>query len=267
MRKIFLLSFFSLIFFSSDIFAQIMRSTSFDDRSICEQSKGVWREFGNGCVDECNAKFDQFSVCTQAATFGCDCGADRCWDGAACVTLQSYKKVFEIEEEEKQKKLAESKKERQQAAKENEQSIMEKFADKMLGGGPSGEDGGVGSSNNFVQFYNKILGSKDEESEPSISPAPTAQKSAEAEPVSPITVVPQEAPPIVIDTGNAQIPAAFLKRAQAEQEAAQRAAEQASKSPTVAPVVPLEVKKEEKPVELKPSESAPPGLPVIPLPN
>lgn len=45
----------------------------------CATSGGTWREFSNGCVDSCSAQADN-AVCTQAFTFGCDCGVEQCWD-------------------------------------------------------------------------------------------------------------------------------------------------------------------------------------------
>lgn len=84
-----------LIIFNNRANADFGRKTTFDNRQKCEQNKGVWREFGNGCVDECFAKFDEFGVCTYARTFGCDCGRGKCWSGNECMAVIEYKKVFD----------------------------------------------------------------------------------------------------------------------------------------------------------------------------
>ena len=47
----------------------------------CSEGGGVWREFSNGCVDSCELERNpEIISCTQALTFGCDCGFDECWD-------------------------------------------------------------------------------------------------------------------------------------------------------------------------------------------
>ncbi len=55
----------------------------------CYSSGGKWATFPNGCVDRCGAQ-----VCTEEFTEGCDCGADKCWNGTHC----SYERV-EMKEE------------------------------------------------------------------------------------------------------------------------------------------------------------------------
>jgi len=42
----------------------------------CETGGGEWRLFNNGCVDSCGSKP---RICTQAVTWGCDCGATKCY--------------------------------------------------------------------------------------------------------------------------------------------------------------------------------------------
>ncbi len=140
MSKNFAFIFFSLVFFSCQVFAQMPRSTSFDDRPICEEAKGVWREFGNGCVDFCHPKFDQFSICTQALTYGCDCGKGRCWDGKTCVSQQSYKEIFDVEQAKEKKLLDEAKEKRKEAARANEEQIMTKLL-KMTPDNSAGNSG------------------------------------------------------------------------------------------------------------------------------
>lgn len=55
----------------------------------CLITGGQWREFPNGCVDLCGAE-----DCLQAFTYGCDCGADKCWNGTHC-----YYERVEMKEE------------------------------------------------------------------------------------------------------------------------------------------------------------------------
>ena len=55
--------------------------------SICAQEGGEWREFPNTCVDSCDAARDEYAVCGQALTYGCDCGDGMCWDGQTCVEI------------------------------------------------------------------------------------------------------------------------------------------------------------------------------------
>lgn len=48
----------------------------------CEANLGgEWREFSNGCVDSCDYQRNPGDIlCTQAFTFGCDCGPGNCLD-------------------------------------------------------------------------------------------------------------------------------------------------------------------------------------------
>jgi hypothetical protein len=120
----FLVLFFLLIQSAS---AQVTRPTTFDDRGVCENSKGVWRQFGNGCADFCHDKFDRFAMCTQALVFSCECGKNRCWNGESCVALKSYKKIFDAEQAEEQKVLNAAKEKRKADALANEEEIMTKL--------------------------------------------------------------------------------------------------------------------------------------------
>ncbi|MBI3033613.1 hypothetical protein HYY72_00440 [Candidatus Woesearchaeota archaeon] len=52
----------------------------------CERVKGTWEMFSNGCVDSCyKARSASPVICTQALTYGCDCGPGRCWNDSSCV--------------------------------------------------------------------------------------------------------------------------------------------------------------------------------------
>ncbi len=99
-----------LIIYSTNSWA--VRSTSFDTRPLCDENKGVWREFGNGCADSCYSKFDKYSICTQELVFSCDCGQGRCWANNKCMFINDYKKIYEKESEKLEKILAKKAEER-----------------------------------------------------------------------------------------------------------------------------------------------------------
>jgi len=82
-----------MVFLNKNSFANIVRSTSFDDRIACEKTRGSWRDFGNSCVDKCAYKFDKYAVCAYAITFGCDCGKNRCLYEDKCIQVSEYKKI------------------------------------------------------------------------------------------------------------------------------------------------------------------------------
>jgi uncharacterized protein YbcV (DUF1398 family) len=92
-KKIFLLCCLLILFSNENSLADIVRSTTFDDRLACEKSRGSWRDFGNSCVDKCSYKFDQYAVCAYAITFGCDCGKNRCLHQDKCISINEYKKI------------------------------------------------------------------------------------------------------------------------------------------------------------------------------
>lgn len=203
-----------LLLFSITSHAQSTRFTSFDDRPICEDNKGVWREFGNGCVDECHSKFDKFSICTQAITYGCDCGKGRCWDGESCVTTKNYKKIFDAEKEEEKKILEAAKQKRLEQAKANEQSVIENLGKKITASVEAAQ--------------------KNKET------AAAEKAAAQAE---------TEAPPIEIDTSKVQVPESFLKQEKAKIDAVKAKldgvdktknnAPDTSSDPLALPVIPL----------------------------
>ncbi len=64
-------------------------------KQVCDMQKGVWKQFKNGCVDNCNNKMSTISMCTSALTFGCECGETKCWDDtkSVCVEIEDYKKL------------------------------------------------------------------------------------------------------------------------------------------------------------------------------
>ena len=92
-KKVFLLCCLLILFSNKNSLADIVRSTTFDDRLACEKSRGSWRDFGNSCVDKCSYKFDQYAVCAYAIKFGCDCGKNRCLHEDKCISISEYKKI------------------------------------------------------------------------------------------------------------------------------------------------------------------------------
>lgn len=90
------------------------KSTSFENRPICEENNGVWREFGDGCANNCEAKFQKYQACTRELIYNCDCGQGKCWLDNKCVTISSYKRKFDKEEDERQKELDARRKEREE---------------------------------------------------------------------------------------------------------------------------------------------------------
>ena len=225
------LGFFALfLLLPFGLLAQEIRATSFDERPACEESKGVWRQFGNGCVDECRAKFDIFSICSQSLSFGCDCGKNHCWNGETCVLMADYKKIFDEERAAEKEILNEAKKNRQEAAKENQELIMNNLLTKLT---PLGPDG-------------KPL---------PVAPQPLVPEQ-QATPPSSAVPLPAATQPIATAPDNSLIPPFYSQQEQAKQAAASQQSQAATASTTTAPAADT------------PSTSTLtlPGLPVIPLP-
>jgi len=109
----------------------VSRTTTFEDRPLCEKSEGVWRLFGNGCIDSCLAKIDPYTVCTQALTYGCQCGEGRCWsEQDGCVDLQQY--TAKYQEKQRDEKIA-SDKDRLQRQQEA-QDFRRKYVEQLIKG-------------------------------------------------------------------------------------------------------------------------------------
>lgn len=53
-------------------------------QATCQASGGVWRQFGNSCIDSCGVADRVDVMCAQVMTYGCDCGANACWNGSSC---------------------------------------------------------------------------------------------------------------------------------------------------------------------------------------
>lgn len=104
---------------------------NFEKREECLAAGGVWRQFGNGCADNCLAKFDKFSFCTMVVTYDCDCGNDSCYYNGKCYEVQTFKSVYEKIELEKKQQLDDEKKAReaQYMIKKNEiiESLIKRY--------------------------------------------------------------------------------------------------------------------------------------------
>jgi hypothetical protein len=66
-----------------------------EQKQLCERQKGFWKQFSNGCVDNCISKISKMSMCTMSLTFGCYCGETKCWNESqnSCIEIEDYKKL------------------------------------------------------------------------------------------------------------------------------------------------------------------------------
>lgn len=56
-------------------------SMNTDYKSACIESGGEWKQFGNGCADNCDyVNSSEEMMCIAVITQACDCGPDRCWN-------------------------------------------------------------------------------------------------------------------------------------------------------------------------------------------
>ena len=127
-KNTFLLCCFFILFLNENSFADIVRSTTFDDRTACEKYRGSWRDFGNSCVNKCVYKFDKYAVCSYAISFGCDCGKNRCLYEDKCILISEYKKIDEQQSLENEKVIEEVKKRRQNIAKKFQNDYLGKLS-------------------------------------------------------------------------------------------------------------------------------------------
>ncbi len=110
-----ILVFFAIFFsFNSHAYEQ---KTSFENRAICEESKGVWRQFGNSCGNSCEAKFDEFATCTKEAKYDCDCGYNRCFFENNCIEISKYQEKFSDLQKQRDEEQAKIKLEREEKIK------------------------------------------------------------------------------------------------------------------------------------------------------
>ena len=165
MKKFFFIKLIFILLFISTKYscADFIRSTTFNDRSLCDLNKGVWREFGNGCVDNCSAKFDNYMICTNAITYGCDCGKGKCWHENKCIKLSEYEKIYSIKKEQDEQNFQKQKNARQEELKAFQQERLGKLiADKYSansGENQQNQDSDPNKqqkpsiTNNYNQFY------------------------------------------------------------------------------------------------------------------
>lgn len=154
--KYFVIFFTIFSFFCCVAQAQQKRPTTFDKRETCEANKGIWRQFGNGCAGNCEAKFERFKVCTMAITFACDCGSDKCWDSDTqkCVLLENYEVVFDQKKAEEQKKLDEMKQARKTKSDEFRRQLVGNLVKNREGSQTPSSNQNSAPQNNLDEFYN-----------------------------------------------------------------------------------------------------------------
>lgn len=255
MKKFFLILFLGTCF-SFELFAQTARSTSFDDRPTCEEVKGVWRQFGNGCTDDCRSKFDEFTICTQALNYGCDCGKNRCWNGETCVTQKSFKRIFDAEKEKEKAKLAEAKRRRQAVAQENQDVIMSKLINKIAIDNEATDLANINKANAASAAASMEIRN--------------APQEIIAAPPPPVVQNITQQRPSTAATTTSSIPPFFAQ--QEEKKAQQMAAEAAAKAAIEKALATGQAANPQATTTTKSTKEDPlvltlPGLPVIPLPG
>lgn len=276
MKKLLLTLIFLL--FSAESFSQSFRHTSFDDRANCEDEKGTWREYGDSCVDLCEAKLDRFMICASAITYGCQCGKGRCWDGNHCAAMKDYKKNYDEEYAKEQEKLKEARKAREAEYEENSQKILRSLM--ATSGAAPQQNGQNAPNNNIANFY------KPEEVNSTLPPPqppqqnsfvtkinnmvkvqtsnPNQEEQNYTPPTSPITQVPvvvensQSAATSVNPTKEELSKLPFYQRQAAEQEAMKRNVDQGASANA-------SVQSKENKESTKKSDDL--GFPILPLPT
>jgi hypothetical protein len=201
----------SLLFFSLDSRADFIRETTFEDRAICEkENKGVWREFGDVCVDACEPKFDQFKICDRAIRYSCDCGVGRCWKSKKCMLISQYKKTYEENLKKENEKIAEARKARESEAKENASIITEKLIQETQGRAMSIDI--EGAANNYADVYKEFIDDvKNNETVQNASQSINKGKEQAKKKIEELPPIPT-APPIVIDNSQAQPTPTFIQQ-------------------------------------------------------
>ena len=238
-KKFVLLFFF--LFSATLANAQYARQTSFDDRQICDENKGVWREFGNGCGDSCESKFDKYDICTSAITYACDCGKGRCWHENKCLSIASYKKIFDKENEEKEKFLEAKVRERQERIKNDptlnnylQNLYVKKDATQNA---PNQGAAAAAQPNTITQAAPQLIATQPMGGAVTQVQGVRASADSAGAGGSAATVVGN--PPAADASGNQEIkvPPAFLKQEQEKQKAANSSS--ANGAPPALPVIPL----------------------------
>lgn len=65
-----------------------------EQEQLCEAAGGIWREFSDGCMDTCESQTGEAVLCTQAFTYGCDCGSNQCWDNESNVCTNNSEEII-----------------------------------------------------------------------------------------------------------------------------------------------------------------------------
>ncbi len=251
------------LLFSQQSFSQSVRFTTFDDRPACEDSKGVWREYGTSCLDWCYPKFDQFSFCSRKVEFGCDCGFNRCWNGDSCVGMAKYQEVYDKKKAEEDKMIAEVREKRKADFEANQQLMLEYLVSQSLSSvnsenpqdpqNPEAQQ--AKPNNNLAEFYkdfnpNPIV--------PNININPNKVVNNQAPTQQPIKISPAKTIDIPV-SGSPKIPPLFLQQ-QKEKEAAEAKKQAEAKKDD-------EKKKDTKEDSGSKSSEESSPLPFIPLPQ
>lgn len=89
-KKILFIAIVVVILFGVFLFFKIRDEQAIEDpysmiRQECERVGGTWEYYSNGCADSCTLiRSNETVVCTQAFTWACNCGEDKCWNGNTC---------------------------------------------------------------------------------------------------------------------------------------------------------------------------------------
>lgn len=258
----YLMAGFLLLVFDS-AFSQSVRFTTFDDRPACEDSKGVWREYGDACLDWCYPKFDQFSFCSRKVEFGCDCGYGRCWDGISCIETVKYQRIYEQKKAEEDKLLAEAREKRKADFEANQQLMMEYLISQTLANADNANAQNpqdpnappAPPNNNLAEFY-KNYNSNPMMQNLSNNPNQVVNNSAPIR--QPVVVKPAETLEIPVSE-SPKIPPLFLQQQKAKEGAEAKKLAETKKDD--------EKKKDTNEDNKSKSEEESSPLPFIPLPN
>lgn len=218
-----LLILFSIFLLKENAFANFSRKTSFEERQNCEiENNGIWREFGNSCGDECEAKVNQFRICDNSLYVGCECGANRCWNGSSCVSTFLYKQKFDKKEGEELQKIAKEKEERKQEYEAFRSQRVQELIKKSESRAMSIDI--EGAANNYADAYKDILEEikQSEVVQQASNGVENAKKNLENNQNKNEPLLPT-APPIIIDNqGDAPVPPAYLKQYELQQKQKQQ---------------------------------------------
>jgi hypothetical protein len=218
-----LLIFLSIFLLKENAFANFSRQTSFEERQNCEaENNAIWREFGNSCGDSCEAKVNEFKICDNSLYLGCDCGKNRCWNGAACVLISKYKAEFDEKLAKEQRQTKEEKEARKQEFEAFRQARTKELIKNNEGRAMSIDI--EGAANNYADAYKDIL--DDIRQSQVVAQAANGVENAKQnlqnnqnknEPLLPTS------PPILNENNpNAHVPPAYLKQYESQQQKKQQ---------------------------------------------